>query len=203
MITNGSKVRILENYYGIDYTLFGKPLKEMNFECKDLVRDYLAIKSALLSTLVEIFSLVKHSPKTGTNEKLKTINLKEMAKVSAGLARENSKKLVTTDKARNNIKMNLRENLEKNSKVDINKFVQNRIREKAFSLAVDNLLIARSLTESSNLRSLNEWEGQIAEDSYKILRTSLVETALKLLYECPMCNKTNKKKIKKKEKQNL
>ena len=125
-----------------------------------------------------------------------------MAKSSATLARENCKKLVTTDKARNNIKYSLRESLEKNSNVDVNKFVQEKIREKAFALAIDNLLIARTLTESKNLKELNKWSGRIVEDAYKILRSSLVESAMKLLYECPvneMCDKNKKEKGEKKE----
>ena len=202
MITNGSKVRILENFYSLDYVLFGKPLREMDFKCVNLVEDYLATKSALLSTLMEIFSLIDHSPKL-VSEGLNSNAIKEMAKSSAILARENCKKLVTTDKARNNIKISLRENLEENSDVDINKFVQEKIREKAFGLAIDNLLIARTLTESKDLKKLNNWSGRIVEDAYKILRNSLVESAMKLLYECPvgeMCDKEHEKENKKKDK---
>ena len=51
------------------------------------------------------------------------------------------------------------------------------IREKAFSLAVDNLLIARVLSESLNMKALNTFEGRIVEDSYKVLRDNLCETA--------------------------
>jgi len=201
MITNGSKVRILENFYSLDYVLFGKPLKEMHFGCTGLVEDYLAVKTALLSTLIEVFSLVKHSPKS-INESLNSEAVKVMAKSSAKLARENCQKLVTTDKARGNIKRSLRESLEKDSDVDINKFVQEKIREKAFGLAIDNLLIARTITEAKELKKLNNWSGKLVEDAYKILRNSLVESALKLLYECPtneMCGKEHDKKKSEKE----
>lgn len=198
MICKGSKVRILENFYSLDYVLFGKPLKEMNFTCVNLVEDYLAVKSALLETLMEIFSLVEHSPNF-VSEGLNSKAIKEMAKSSAILARENCKKLVTTDKARGNIKVSLRESLEKDSNVDVNKFVQEKIREKAFALAIDNLLIARTLTESKDLTKLNNWSGRIVEDAYKILRSSLVESAIKLLYECPMCDKGKDKKKKDKK----
>lgn len=59
--------------------------------------------------------------------------------------------------------------------------MQNQIRQQAFSLAVDNLLIGRIIDESAAFDKLNEWEGTIIEDSYKILRSNLVESAYEIL----------------------
>jgi len=181
MLKNGSKVRILENFYAIDNILFGKSIRKMKFENKDLVREYIANKSALLSTLIEMISLLDHKPKIQT-EKLNTKKLRKFAKNSSTVARENSQKLVSTVKARIKIKNSLRESLEKNSELNVEEFVKNKIRREAFSLAIDNLLIARTISESTNYNILNEWEGRIIEDCYKSLRESLVETSMRLLY---------------------
>ena len=181
MLNKSSKIRILENFYAVDYVLFGKPLKKMKFENNELVEEYVAIKSALLSTLIEMFSVVGHTPKP-INEKLNTLAIKKMAIGSAKIARENCEKLVTTDKARENIKRKLRESVEKENDVTISEFVQNKIRQEAYSLAIDNLLVARTISESENYKNLNEWEGKIIEDAYKVLRRSLIETATKLIY---------------------
>ena len=183
MLRPESKTRILENFYAIDYVLFGKPLKKMNFKCEDLVKEYVSVKAALLSTMIEMLSLVDHQPKKIT-EQIDSKDVSKMAKQSAKIARENCQKLVKCDKARDSIKADLRESLAKDPNVNIDEFVQNKIREKAFSLAIDNLLVARTITESKNYKALNEWEGKIVEDAYKVLREQLVETSTKLLYDC-------------------
>ena len=181
MITNGSKVRMLENFYSLDYVLFGKPLKEMHFGCTGLVEDYLAVKGALSSVVIEMLKLIQHSPEKITEK----VNLKTMTKnaiESAKLCRENAKKIVSTEQARNNIKSDLKEQIkEDDSKDVIPKLIEGLIREKAFRLATDNLLIAKAITESENYNELNEWSGKIIEDSYKILRDSLVENAIAIL----------------------
>ena len=77
----------------------------------------------------------------------------------------------------------LKEELRKDPKINVSAVVEKAIREKAFSLAVDNLLIARSLQESHSIEKLDEWEGQIVEDSYKILRDNLIECAYMIMHE--------------------
>ena len=105
-----------------------------------------------------------------------------MAKNSAIIARENCKKLVTSRKGRENVKQDLRESLSKTKKkVDIDKLVQEKIRTKAYSLAVDNLLVGRAISESKKYNKLNTWNGRIIEEAYKILRDNLVESAIGII----------------------
>ena len=66
-------------------------------------------------------------------------------------------------------------------KVNIEKLVQDKIRSKAFSLAIDNLLIGRAITESKKIKKLNSWDGRIIEDAYKVLRDNLVEAAMNII----------------------
>jgi hypothetical protein len=127
-----------------------------------------------------MLKLVEHTPAI-TEGQIRTPDLLVMAKESARSAREASRKVVTTEKARNDIKAELRQSIEEGESVDIATLVEETIREKAFRLAVDNLLVARILSESENMNALNEFEGKIVEDSYKILRDNLCETASLIL----------------------
>jgi hypothetical protein len=176
MLSKESKIRVLENFYALDYVFFGKPLVKVESCCPLIKEDYLSVKGALLSVFIEMLKLVDHQP-APIEETVRTPQLLEMAKDSAASAREASRRVVTTEKARNDIKNSLRESIDEGEAVDVAALVEEKIREKAFNLAVDNLLIARILNESSNMNALNEFEGKIVEDSYKILRDNLCETA--------------------------
>lgn len=180
MLSKESKIRVLENFYGIDYVLFGKPINKVKNCCPVVKEEYVSIKGALLSVFIEMLRLMDHKP-AGLTEKVTSIMLTEMAKTSAKNARLAARKIVTTEAARKDIKADLKEALKENAKVDLQNLVETKIREKGFRLAVDNLLIARALVEAKNLNEMNEWTGKIAEDSYKILRDSLCETAMMIL----------------------
>lgn len=176
-----SKIRVLENFHALDYTLFGKPVSKVDTCCPVFIEEYLSVKGALMSIVIEMYKLVKHAPETIT-EKIDSKQLINMAKKSANIARENCKRLVTSEKGRNDVKETLREELDKVKKdIDIEKLVQEKIRVKSFSLAVDNLLIGRVITEAKKFEKLNSWDGRIIEDAYKILRDNLVECAMNII----------------------
>ena len=58
-----SKIRVLENFYSLDYVLFGKPVSKVDTCCPVFVEEYLSVKGALLSTVVEMYNLINYSPK--------------------------------------------------------------------------------------------------------------------------------------------
>jgi hypothetical protein len=176
MLLKESKIRVLENFYGLDYIFFGQQLKEVTNCCPLIKEDYLSIKGALLSVFVEMLKLVEHSPNPVEGE-VRTPQLLEMARDGAKNARAAAERVVTTEKARQDIKLELRQIVEEGDKVDVPALVELMIREKAFRLAIDNLLVARILSESLNMNALNTFEGRIVEDSYKVLRDNLCETA--------------------------
>jgi len=179
MLPKESKMRILENFYAIDYTLFGKPVTKVDTCCPETLKEFLSVKGALLSVMIEMCKLSDHLP-TPIDEKITTKDIKEYAKNSASIARENAQILVKSDKGRQEVKRELNESLKSGDNLDmtVEEIVENKIREKTFSLALDNLLIARTINESISYENLNETEGQILEDAYKILRNSLVELAI-------------------------
>lgn len=180
-LSKESKIRVLENFYALDYIFFGKPLNEVKIKddcnvCKHaLVAEYLTSKASLLGTLVEIIKLADHSPKKLT-ESTNVEKIKEKAIKSGKIAVKNGKLLVCREQTKTEIKNLLVSCLSEGKKVD----ELNVIKEKAYSLAVDNLLIARTLSESKDVKKMNDWDGRIVEDAYKILRDSLVSSAIQI-----------------------
>jgi hypothetical protein len=180
MLSKESKIRVLENFYGLDYIFFGKPLLKIESCCPIVKEEYMSVKGALLSVYIEMLKLVSHKPKV-IKEKLATKDIHNLAREGARYARKTSRKVVTTEKARVDIKADLKQTLKEDKNTDITSVVESKIREKAFRLAVDSLLVARTLAESENVKTLNTWEGKIIEDSYKILRDGLCEAATLIL----------------------
>jgi len=180
MLQKESKIRVLENFYGLDYVFFGKPVHKMQGCCESLVEDYMTIKGAFMSLMIEMYEMIDHQPNPLT-EKITKKDLRRLARESAKVARENAKRLVESPQGRANVKLALKESLEENSDLNIEDEVIETIRKTAFGLSVDNLLIGRSLGESKSVAKLNEWDGQIVEDAYKVLRDNMVESALFIL----------------------
>lgn len=180
MLSKESKIKVLENFYGLDYIFFGQPVTKVTNCCPLVTEEYLAVKGALMSVFVEMLKLMKHSPKPIT-EKVDTIKLKKVAIESAKAARYAAKKVVMTEKAKVDIRKELISTLKEGKGQNVSKVVESKIREKAFRLAVDNMLVAKALLEAKNYKAMNSWEGRIIEDSYKILRDNLCELAATIL----------------------
>jgi len=172
-----SKLRVMENFYSIDYALFGKPVKKIDTCCPDTIREFITVKGALLSVMVEMYKLLDHKPDMIT-EKVTATHLKQIAREAATIARNNSKVLIASHEGKQSVKESLQDEInEAGEYSDVEAVVEDTIRSKAYALAIDNLLIARTLNECENVSRMNDWEGLILEDAYKILRDSLVDVA--------------------------
>ena len=181
MLSKESKIRVLENFYALDYIFFGKPVANVESCCPLIKEEYISIKGAIMSVFVEMLKLVDHQPAV-IDEQVDSNTLMANARAAAKTARENAQKIVTTDKSRATIKEALKEMLKEDKNLDISAAIEEKIRTKAFGYAVDNLLLARVVSEAKAFDKLNEWEGSIIEDSYKILRDNLIESAHDILY---------------------
>lgn len=177
-----SKVRVLENFYAIDYTLFGKSVSEAKVCCPFFKEEYMSTKGALVSALIEMYKLIEHQPKN-IGKVISETELISMAKKTAKVARENAKLTLSSDEGRESVKKSIRESLasSKNKKIKLEAEVQRELRKKAFSLALDSMLVNRVLKESKSVKKLNEWEGKVLKEAYKTLRDALVESALTIL----------------------
>ena len=181
MLLKESKIKVLENFYSLDYIFFGRPVSEVSTCCPLVKEEYLSIKGALMSVFVEMLKLMEHSP-SERSTRLSSKQLMAEAKAAAQLSRNEAERVVSSEKSRNDIKISVRESMVGDADIDVGSLVESKIREKAFSLAVDHLLIAGVVTESVKLEDLSTWEGEIIEDSYKILRDNLVEAAHDIIY---------------------
>jgi hypothetical protein len=194
MLSKESKIRVLENFYALDYIFFGKPVANVESCCPLIKEEYISIKGAIMSVFVEMLKLVDHKPGV-IKEQVNSNMLMENARSSAKIARENAQKIVSSNKSRATIKEALKEKLKEDKNLDISAAIEEKIRVKAFGYAVDSLLLARTVKEARAFNKLNEWEGSIIEDSYKILRDNLIESAHDILYtESDVLEEDSKKK---------
>jgi hypothetical protein len=181
MLLKESKIKVLENFYALDYIFFGRPVSEVDTCCPLVKEEYLSIKGALMSVFVEMLRLMEHSPDESSN-RVTSKELMAEARAAAQLARNEAERVVALDRSREAIKESVRDAMSGGSNVDISALVETQIRQMGFSLAVDTLMLSGPLAEAASLDELNSWEGEIIEDSYKILRDNLVEAAYDVLY---------------------
>jgi hypothetical protein len=86
-----------------------------------------------------------------------------------------------TEAAKASIKDSLIESLaveDGEDEIDPTAFIEFQIQTKSYALAVDNLMLAKPLSEASDVKAMLSFEGKLLEDSYKILRDGLCECAL-------------------------
>jgi hypothetical protein len=177
-LSKESKMQVLENFYGLDYVFFNKPLKELDYCCPALAEEYVNLKGALMSVFVEMLKLMEHQPEV-IEETVTVKQIRENASESADRSRFAASKLMQTEAARSSIKDSLIESMaiESEDEIDPNVFIEFQIRSKSYALAVDNLMLAKPLSESANVKAMLGFEGKLLEDSYKILRDGLCECA--------------------------
>lgn len=178
-LSKESKLQVLENFYGLDYIFFNKPLKELDYCCPALAEEYVNLKGALTSIFIEMLKLMEHSPEK-IDEKVTTKQIRENASQSADRARFAASKLLQTEAAKASIKNSLIESIaaeDSSNEIDPTQFVEFQIRHKSYALAVDNLMLAKPLSEAKDVNAMVGFEGQLLEDSYKLLRDGLCECA--------------------------
>jgi hypothetical protein len=181
-LTKAAKIKLLENFYGLDYVFFERSVKEVEVCCPVLVTEYLAVKGALLSTLIEMYRLVKYTPKELT-EKVDVKRLKKNSSRVAEWAREKAKGLLLNKRGRDYVKEQITKVLESDpsKKQSIDEVAERKIKEQAYSLAIDTMLIGRMIAEAKSYSKMNDWKGKILEESYKILRDNLIECAISMM----------------------
>lgn len=186
MLSNASKLQVLEQFYALDYVLFGEKVTNLNSCCPILVESYIDVKGALMSVIIELYKLTQHSPKS----KVKSLNESQIfskARKMARTSREMGVALVKSKKGKQVVSAIVKEQLTAKKTKKIKKSLMEKVslrvtKQQAHKLAIDNLLIARTLYESKNIKKkANTFEFKILRDSYEILRDSLLEQAFEIL----------------------
>lgn len=181
MLNKQAKIQVLENYYALDKLMFGKHIRATNY-CDESILEYITTKASLLSVVVEIMRLLEYTPETKNKGSISSKLLSEQATKRAKNSREKALLIISSDKGKDNIISKLREDIiAEESNNNIRQIVENEIRSYALSTAIDHLILTPVIRECKNLKQHSTWEGRIIEDSYKILRDSLVDVATTMI----------------------
>ena len=62
MLHKESKIRVLENFYALDNVFFGKSVQKMKACCEALTEDYMTVKGAFMSLMIEMYGIIDHTP---------------------------------------------------------------------------------------------------------------------------------------------
>lgn len=173
-LSKSARVKFLENFEAIDYIMFGKPVCELkDVCCRDTLIEYITTKAALLSNLIDICKLVEYAPSDGVPINMNVFH--ENVVEAAKMARKGASKLIKTEKAIAEIKEAVSKLLKENQNLNPNQISEVAAKSKALCLAVDELLIKRTLFESKRYNKITEdFPGKIQIDSYQFLRDDLV-----------------------------
>lgn len=181
-LTKESKIRVLESFYALDHILFGKEATQVKENLSDvgktLYEEYQSSKGALLTIAMEMFNFLGHNPEK-LEEQVGSDTIKEMAQESSNLARSNARKILESEKGQSFIKEEVKQARE-NTEENLSDVIDQKVNEVSKQISVDNLIVARTLYESEQPEKLTEWEGEILEDAYKVLRDHVIEVAEKI-----------------------
>jgi len=177
-----AKFQIIQDYYALDKLIFGKHIKSIQTN-ESLATEYVATKGSLLSVVIEEMKVLEFTPNNGIDlEKINAKKLSQMAESSAINSRKKAIAILSSEKGISSVKSRLREEIEDlEDNCNLREFVETGINKQALSIAIDHLLLGPVVRNSKKLDNHATWEGRIVEDSYKILRDSLVETSIDIL----------------------
>jgi len=181
MLKKESKIRVMENFISLDYLFFGKTIHEMDTDI-NISKQYIELKGTLCSVLSELYNLMEHNP-AEFDEVLTESDIDRMAVKSASVARQNVRRIMTTKDGKGSIHEAIYDSIREHEDQDLNDVVNYKIQEKSFQIGLDNMLIARSISESEKVDIMETYEGKILEDTYKTIRDSIVETAMAVIYD--------------------
>ena len=179
MLSSRDKFNLLRNYKALDYICFGKPIEEVaKVEGVDrtLVSQYITTKGGLISVVIEMTKMCE--TKTGDEELDPKTLVNESKKVAASSITAGIH-VLKTKKAREYIKEQVLSS-SKDDKADVDKAIDLKLAEAALSFSIDSLLIGTVLAEATSFSKINDWEGVIVENTYKVLRNDLLSIVQKI-----------------------
>jgi len=176
MTKQAIKAKLLENFYALDYIFFGKPVRKVkDFCCPALVESYLTTKGALLSVMLEVYKVTGYSPKISKKITAKLIH--ENAKSLSKEVKKDVKDLLISESGAKSIRNKVSQYLTESNKIT-SEIIKEAIKEKAFSVAIDRLLLGSIVQECDHFEELDSKDGKVIEEAYRLLRTDLAETAV-------------------------
>jgi len=164
-------VENLRNWYVIDSILLNEHASTAFVKGKDY-KQYLALKAALLSNLYEFHSHIGFDPKGDMAQSDKV--LQESAVSIARVGKATAAKMIQQPEFKNFIKEFI---VRESTRKDVGNrtaFSGKVIAERFMRMALDNVLIGMPLLESSAPEKAKDFQGEILEEAYRMMRTSLI-----------------------------
>jgi hypothetical protein len=156
----------LKHWYSIDSLLLNEHASKAFVKGSDY-KEYLVLKSSLLSNLYEFHNHIGYKPKDveyGSDKVLQESAVK-LAKTSKAL----TSKMMQRPEFMKQIKESL-----KHEVTDKAAFSSKLISERFTRMNLDNILIGLPLMESVSPNKAKDFEGAILEEAYRMMRTSLI-----------------------------
>lgn len=172
-MSKNAQSAILSNWFGIDRVLFGENSPQDLMEASEY-ESYISSKGALLSNLYEIYV------RAGYNPSKKFENLQELALYGMKMgdkSRKLSKEMIMNESLSESVRNEMIQ-VSISEGVDVGMVSTGIVDRKVKELALDNLLIAKSLKEGCS-KCLDNWQGKVLVDAHRTLRNSLIEQSYK------------------------
>jgi len=167
------KTLILENWFAMDYILFGKRSTKAIVK-EDNLKEFLTNKGSLFSNLAEIYNAIDYKSNNKYSN-LKELQIKSKEKAERSL--EEAKKIIKSKSVNSIIK-------EEISKAGITEglteeeIAQYVISKKLKEIAIDYLLFEGLDQDKEAKKKLKDWKGNVYIQSHNLLRTDAINAAL-------------------------
>jgi len=164
-------VENLRNWYVVDSILLNEHASTAFVKGKDY-KQYLALKAALLSNLYEFHQHIGFKPQSeiASNDKL----LQESAVSIAKVGKATAAKMIQQPEFKSFIKEFIVKESTRRNISNRDQFSGKVIAERFMRMSLDNVLIGLPLLESTTPEKAKDFQGEILEEAYRMMRTSLI-----------------------------
>tara|TARA_R110000824_G_scaffold242073_2_gene430797 strand:+ start:323 stop:871 length:549 start_codon:yes stop_codon:yes gene_type:complete len=163
---------VLKSWYIIDSVLLNDHAKNTFTKGSDF-KEWTSLKAAMLSNLYEYYMYVGFTPNGDTkyaNDKV----LQESAVSTSIKGKALAATMIKKDEFKASIKNHITEAVRTQDVKDVRAFSDKVIRERFSRMTLDNVLIGLPLLESKTPNKAKDFKGEILEESYRMMRNSLI-----------------------------
>jgi len=183
MLSPGSKAKILENFFGLDFAIFKKPLDKVEVCCPILKEEYTISKGALLSIMIEMFNYLEHNSEL--RDDINISGLKKIALESAKISRKNASSIILSESSKKQMAEDIMKIITESSeeeKLSHEAVAESVMKKRLITRIIDDLVLMRPLTECSKGKGgLRTGRGKELLETYTLLRDNLVKSVLEIL----------------------
>lgn len=184
-MNTGAKMQVLENFYALDYAIFGRLNENVDVCCPILKEEYVRTKGALLSCVIDIYKNMEFAPKA-IYESISAAGIQSNATARAKQSRKNATNRILNETSKKRIKNAVQESIfAVKKKMDdsvITNIIEGEIRKIGLERLTDDILIKNSLKESKNNSFLvDDKHGIAMMNAYKTLRENFIAAAISIL----------------------